>query len=485
MAPTRAKVLLVEDAPALAETYCAYLETQNLDVHLASTFGEATEAVGRLSPAVVVVDVNLPDGSGLDLLRAIKAGGTACEVVLVTGRASVNMAVEAMREGAYDFIMKPFSAERLRVTLRNALERQSLSNRIQELAAEVAPLGEGDSFAGMIGRSRAIRTVYHILANAAPTNATVFITGESGTGKELCAAAVHALSKRCAGPLVTINCAAIPRGMLESEIFGHARGAFTGAVAERQGAMLSAAGGTLFLDELCEMDLELQSKMLRVLQERAVRRVGEDTLRPVDVRIVCATNRDPVAEVAAGRLREDLFYRLHVVPIELPALREREDDVLLIARQFLRTYAAEDGKRFRGFTEAAERALLAHDWPGNIRELQNVIRRAVVLNDEDLMEAGMLPLRPAPSGASSDAGPAGARGGIGAGRDAKAAREPAAAEPSRPIMPLDDVIRIAIEDAVRQCGGNIPRAAQALQVSPSTLYRRLQSWSLQDRRSAE
>jgi two-component system repressor protein LuxO len=481
MTEKRPTVLLVEDTYALAETYRAYLDPQDLDVHLAANCAEALEAVERLSPSVIVIDVNLPDGSGLDLMRRIKGRPAPCEVVLVTGMASVNMAVEAMREGAYDFIMKPFTAERLRVTLRNALERLRLASRIEELAAEAETLPDGEGVAGMIGRSRSMRTVYHILANAAPTNATIFITGESGTGKELCAAAVHALSKRASGPLITINCAAIPKGMLESEIFGHARGAFTGALSDRQGAMLSADGGTLFLDEICEMELELQSKMLRVLQEKAVQRVGEDTVRPVDVRIVCATNRDPQAEVAAGRFREDLYYRLHVVPVELPPLRERDDDVLLIARHFLQKFAAEDGKRFRGLSRDCETALLEYDWPGNIRELQNTIRRAVVLNDGDVVERQMLPLpRPsvAPEGVSGVAVPSATkRDGLDSGpeRSGGGVRD----EGGREIVPLETVIRETIENAVRDCGGNIPRAAQALQVSPSTIYRRMQVWSLE------
>jgi two-component system repressor protein LuxO len=483
MAEKRPTVLLVEDTYALAETYRAYLDPRELDVHLAATCAEALESIERLSPSVIVIDVNLPDGSGLDLMRRIKERPQPCEVVLVTGMASVNMAVEAMREGAYDFIMKPFTAERLRVTLRNALERLSLASRIEELAAEAETLPDGEGVAGMIGRSRSMRTVYHILSNAAPTNATVFITGESGTGKELCAAAVHELSKRSGGPLITINCAAIPKGMLESEIFGHARGAFTGAVSDRLGAMLSADGGTLFLDEICEMELELQSKMLRVLQEKAVQRVGEDTVRPVDVRIVCATNRDPEAEVAAGRFREDLYYRLHVVPVELPPLREREEDVVLIARHFLQVFAAEDGKRFRGFSPDCEAALLGYDWPGNIRELQNTIRRAVVLNDGEVIERAMLPL-PRASLVTEDAlgAPAPPLAGERGGSEDEGARPAAGARDgggSGEIVPLETVIRETIEEAVRVCGGNIPRAAQALQVSPSTVYRRIQAWSLE------
>lgn len=498
------KVLLVEDTRALAETYKAYLVPLGWDVTCLETGAEAMEAIACEAPSVIVLDVNLPDGNGLDLLRRIKSRDVPCEVVVITGKASVSMAVEAMREGAFDFVMKPFSADRLRVTLRNALDRLTLANRLEQIGEELEP----ERFEQMIGRSYAMQTVYRILRNAAPTNATVFITGESGTGKELCAHALHAQSKRAAGPLISINCAAIPAGMLESEIFGHAKGAFTGAVGDRRGAVLSADGGTLFLDEICEMNLDLQSKMLRVLQEKTVQRVGEDRTQAVDVRIVCATNRDPEAEVAAGRFREDLYYRLHVVPVDLPPLRARDDDVLLIARHFLSLFAREDGKRFRGFTPACEDAMLSHAWPGNIRELQNTIRRAVVLNDGEWMDETMLGLPPGRGAGGPVAGRAIAPGpgGNGAGARAIAGGRPAAgsavADASGPaadgpraeappsegagdaggdaperIEPLDSVIRATIERAIALCDGNIPRAAHALKVSPSTLYRRLQTWN--------
>ncbi len=499
MTGTLPRVLLVEDARALAETYRAYLEPQGLEVDLAETGAEAMERIAADAPGVVVLDINLPDGNGLDLLKRIKARATPCEVVLITGKASVSIAVEAMREGAFDFVMKPFTADRLRVTVRNALDRLELASRLEELGADL----EGDGFQGMTGRSFAMQAVYRMIRSAAPTNATVFITGESGTGKELCARAIHALSRRAAGPIVSINCAAIPRGMQESEIFGHAKGAFTGAVSDRKGAMLTADGGTLFLDEVCEMDPELQTRMLRVLQEKAVQRLGEDHLRPVDVRIVCATNRDPEREVAAGRFREDLYYRLHVMPIELPPLRERNGDVALLARRFLRQFADEDGKGFRDFAPDCLHILEAHDWPGNIRQLQNVLRRAVVLNDGDLMEVSMLPQLPHSGQAGGDAMPSagsgiastvassagadkavpaategGDRSGSAGSREAHRVADEGVG--SDRIAPLDTVIRTTIERAITLCDGNIPRAAQALKVSPSTLYRRLQSWQSRD-----
>lgn len=464
------RVLIVEDAVALGQTYRAMLASDGHEVELCA---RADEAIGRLEsflPSVLLVDVNLPDMSGLEILRLVRSRELPVEVVMMTAQGSVQLAVEAMREGAFDFIMKPFSPDRLKITIRNAHERRRMANRL----AEMTDTFDRNHFANFIGRSLPMQAIYRIIQSAAPSNATVFVTGESGTGKELCADALHRLGKRSKAPFVAINCAAIPRDMLESEIFGHARGAFTGAISDRKGAVLQAHGGTLFLDEICEMDLALQAKMLRFLQTMTVQRVGEDQVRPVDVRIVCATNRDPQAEVAAGRFREDLFYRLHVVPIELPPLRERDDDVLLIARDFLGRFSAEDGKSFTGFSPGVEAVFRDFSWPGNVRQLQNIIRNIVVLSDGPLVELSSLPrelqastpaVRPA-AGSLASAGRAPERHGPPMNATA----------PKAVIEPLEAAIRRIIEDAVEQCGGSIPRAAAALDVAPSTLYRRIQSW---------
>jgi two-component system repressor protein LuxO len=481
-------ILIVEDIPTLAESYAAYLRREDADVAIVETGAAALASLERKPANVVVLDVNLPDMSGLEVLQRIRANGMPCEAIVVTAEGSVNRAVEAMRFGAFDFIVKPFSADRLRVTVRNALERRRMADQIAIIQEE----GGAERFAGFIGRSLPMEAVYRILRSAAPTNATVFVTGESGTGKELCADALHRLSKRRNGSLVVINCAAIPRDLLESEIFGHIKGAFTGATSDRKGAALQADGGTLFLDEVCEMDLSLQAKMLRFLQDKQVRRLGEDSPRPTDVRVVCATNRDPQTEVAAGRFREDLFYRLHVVPVELPPLRERDVDVLMIARAFLETFAKEDGRAFRGFTPEAEAVLMAYHWPGNVRQLQNVVRSVVVLNDGEFVTPDLFP-REILSGAGS------ARLPISPPPPpAFVTREllepqtppaPTTFTPSQPqpvapavrsLRPLEDVIRETIEQAITQCGGSIPKAAAALDVSPSTLYRRIQGWESAD-----
>lgn len=468
-----AKVLIVEDSTSLGEAYKAMLLG---DDHLVELVTRVDEALARLEgflPTVLLVDVNLPDRNGLEILQHVRQKQMPVEVVMMTAQGSVQLAVEAMRQGAFDFVMKPFSPDRLRVTVRNAHERRSLANTI----AAISESFDRERFASFIGRSLPMQATYRIIQSAASSNATVFVTGESGTGKELCADALHRLSRRAKAPFVAINCAAIPRDMLESEIFGHAKGAFTGAVADRKGAVLQANGGTLFLDEICEMDLSLQAKMLRFLQTMTVQRVGEDQVRPVDIRIVCATNRDPQAELAAGRFREDLFYRLHVVPVELPPLREREDDVLLIARDFLARFAKEDGKVFTGFSPDVELAFRNYSWPGNVRQLQNVIRNIVVLSQGPMVELPDLPREVLPSWSTPRP--------MASLAPQAAATPPMSSPPMSPpvaeaapgvIEPLESTIRRAIEAAIAQCGGSVPRAAAALDVAPSTLYRRLQAW---------
>ncbi|MGI9408752.1 MAG: sigma-54 interaction domain-containing protein, partial [Hyphomicrobiaceae bacterium] len=319
-----------------------------------------------------------------------------------------------------------------------------------------------------IGRSLTMQSVYQILRSAAKSKATVFVTGESGTGKELCASALHQLSDRADKPFVAINCASIPPGLLESEIFGHVKGSFTGATSDRLGAVLSANGGTLFLDEIGEMQADFQSKLLRFLETGQVQRVGEDTLRSSDIRIVCATNRDPRLEVAEGRFREDLFYRLHVIPVEMPPLRERETDSLLLAQHYLATFAEEDGKSVEGFTEAAENAILTYAWPGNVRELRNAVRNAVVLGQGALIDVSDLPIdlnRNAPL----------KNQGSFTQEHGTAPFSKSMVDGARAIIPLEAQIDNAIQRAINIMDGSIPKAAAALKVSPSTIYRRLQA----------
>jgi two-component system repressor protein LuxO len=455
-----ASVLIVEDQVTLARTYVAYLAGEQVRAAAAASAAEALAHMERERPGAVVLDVNLPDMNGLDLLREMRRRGISAQVVIITSDGSVNLAVAAMREGAFDFIVKPFAADRLRVAVRNALDRRPLGP---------APEMAADAFCGFIGGSPAMQSVYRLVRDAAPSKATVFITGESGTGKELCAEAIHRLSRRGMGPFVPVNCAAIPKDLLESELFGHVKGAFTGATADRLGAAMRANGGTLFLDEIGEMRPDFQAKMLRFLQNGVVQRIGDDKPQSVDVRIVCATNRDPKEEVAAGRFREDLFYRLYVIPIELPPLRARGNDVAVLARHLLDQYGRDDEAIFSGFTGEAEAALVSYAWPGNIRELQNVIRKIVVLGRGPVVDLSMLPPEIA------RAKPAG-RDPIGFGVEPAGSQACSAQEPfAGPIRPLQETIDRAIEAAIAACGGSIPRAAQSLKVSPSTIYRRLQA----------
>jgi len=435
-------------------TYAAYLSGEPLEIDIVHSGEDAISFLHQSPVAVLLLDIRLPDMSGLEVLKAVRNQGNPTDVIVITAEASVNVAVEAMRQGAFDFVVKPCSRERIVTTVNAALARRRLKARVGQGVAPDEELAPGR----FMGRSPAMQTVYRILRSVAPTNANVFITGESGVGKELCAEALHALSTRSDEPFVAVNCAAIPKDLIESELFGHVKGAFTGATSDRKGAVLQAHGGTLFLDEIGEMDLALQAKLLRFLQEKTIQRVGEDKVRPADARIVCATNRDPLAEVAAGRFREDLYYRLHVVAIELPPLRDRGDDVLLIARNLLATFSREDGKAFRGFSAEAEAMLLRYPWPGNIRQLQNIVRSVVVLNEGEFVTPNMLP-------AALRNGPA------NPGPPSPGPAETGAAG----VRPLEEVIREAIEAAIETCG-SVPRAAAALKVSPSTLYRRLEEW---------
>jgi DNA-binding NtrC family response regulator len=454
----RGRVLLVEDTPSILRLYHEYLAKLDAELIDAPTGAAANAVLRDTIPDIVLLDLELPDTNGIEILRAIRARGLPSTVIVVTAHGSVKVAVEAMREGAYDFIIKPFAPDRLIITVKNALERRQL----QSLAAET-DIAKTGRFCNLIGASLPMRAVYNVIQNTAKSRATVFITGESGTGKELCAEALHQLSPRRDGPFVALNCGAIPKELMESEMFGHVRGAFTGAVGNRDGAIARARGGTLFLDEICEMDLALQVKLLRVLQSGQFQKVGGNEVEQADLRYVCATNRDPWAEVQAGRFREDLYYRLHVVPCAMPPLRERDDDILLLARHYLRQYASEEGKGFVDFDGEAEAGLRRHGWPGNIRELQNVLRNTVLFNTGTVVTGPMLPrFEPAAASRASAA--------------AVAAPPAETRDEAKKIRPLWLVEKEAIEAALAFCGGNVPRAAALLEINPSTIYRRKSGW---------
>lgn len=473
------RVLLVEDDRAQARAVIESLKSKRYEIEHAETGNAALASMEKAPPDAILLDLMLPDIEGIEILRRVAERKLPCMVIVVTAHGSVNLAVEAMRLGAYDFIIKPFNATRLQVTLRNALEH----DRLRSIVETYQDLDRSNYF-GFIGSSLPMQAVYRIIDSAAGSKATVFVSGESGTGKEVCAEAIHKKSQRTGKPFVAINCGAIPKDLMESEIFGHVKGAFTGAVSEREGAARRANGGTLFLDEVCELEPTLQTKLLRFVQTGTFQKVGGERLEEVDVRFVCATNRDPIAEVAAGRFREDLFYRLHVIPIILPPLRERGTDILTIAQQFLADFSREEGKNFDSLSAEAESAFSDYSWPGNVREMQNVIRHIVVLNEGPEVMADMLPPplgdspgKPVPASAATPPAPplpepiSSARNG----------EDPDIADAmAEAIRPLADVERETIETAIRLCDGNIPKAAHYLGVSASTIYRKKQTWDEQD-----
>nr|WP_277614307.1 sigma-54 dependent transcriptional regulator [Kaistia nematophila] len=461
------QVLIVDADPVQRRTVSAQLSAQAGLRFAPTAFATKAEALERLADrphAIVVAD--LETVGGVDELGGLSSHDSS--VIAMSARGSVHAAVAAMRAGAIDFLPKPFGAaallERLNAAIAEWPAARPAEAKRAETPAAPKPAATGlarEDFEGFIGRSAAMGLVYDQISRIAPSKAPVFVTGESGTGKELCAEAIHGRSGRAGGPFIALNCSAIPKDLMESEIFGHVRGAFTGATENRTGAAELADGGTLFLDEIGEMDLGLQAKLLRFIQSGTVQRVGDVTARRVDVRIVCATHRDPFAEIAAGRFREDLFYRLHVLPIQLPALRERAEDILPLASAFLARYAAEEARAFRGFEPEAAAMLMRHAWPGNVRELQNAIRRVVVLHQGAEVTVAMLPQTIRAGGAQPS-------------RNEFAVVETRAAP--QLVAPFWEQERSIIECAVEAHGGNIARAAAALEISPSTIYRKRQAW---------
>ncbi len=371
-----ATVLVIDDERSMREFLKILLEQDGHVVSTADDVEPALAACRARSPDLVFTDLKLPTGSGMDVLRWTREHEPDTQVIMMTAYASTETAVDAMRLGAYDYQLKPFKVDELRVLTQKALEKQTLLRENRALKAQLTP---APGVARLIGRSAGVAEVVALIEKVAPTKASVLVEGESGTGKELVARAIHELSPRAQGPFVAINCGAIPENLIEAELFGHAAGAFTGAHRQRAGLFETAHTGTLLLDEVGELPLATQVKLLRALQERTVRRVGDDQDREVDVRIVASTNRDLQARVAAGQFREDLFYRLNVVRIRVPPLRERAEDIPLLARVFVQRYAREVGKPVDAIAPAALRALAAYPFPGNVRELENCIQRAVTL----------------------------------------------------------------------------------------------------------
>lgn len=456
-------LLIVEDTPSLARTYQAHLRHDFARISIADTGAQAVAAVAAEVPDCILLDLKLPDTHGLDLLDRWMSEAIHVPIIVITANGSMSVAVDAMRRGANDFIVKPTTKDRLRATVDAAITDYEVKQTVQPVADTSA---RQDSY-GMIGTSLPMQGVYKSIEAAAPSKASVFITGETGTGKELVARAVHALSPRRKANFVAINCGAIPRELIESEIFGHVKGAFTGATGDRAGAAELAEGGTLFLDELGEMPIELQPKLLRFLQLGEYKRVGDSRIRTSNIRIIAATNRDPLEAVRNGKLREDLYYRLHVVPVALPPLRERGTDILLLAESFLNRYASEEGKTFSGFARDVEEWLVSHTWPGNVRELENLVRQLVVLNQEGLISRASLPVQTAQTTNLVSSSPSATA----------VLTEDMFVEPNYGLEPLWITEKKAIERAIALCRGNIVAAAKQLQINPSTIYRKKASWA--------
>ncbi|MDE6734673.1 MAG: sigma-54 dependent transcriptional regulator [Desulfovibrio sp.] len=450
-------ILVVDDDDAHRSMLKTMLRSWGFTVEEATDGDEAVDLVRERAFDAVLSDVRMARMDGIHALKAMLEYNPALPVVLMTAYSSVETAVDALRIGAYDYLVKPLDFDLLHETLDQAIERSQHSVENRELRRQ---LTESSGSQDIVGRSDALKRMLGFIETVAPTEATVLITGESGTGKELVARALHSSSARADKPLVTVNCAALTETLLESELFGHEKGAFTGADRRREGRFVQANGGTLFLDEIGEMPLQLQAKLLRALQQGEIQRVGSDVPITVDVRVIAATNRNLLREAQEKRFREDLFFRLNVISIEVPALRQRGDDIPLLAAYFLQRFAERNRKSIKGFSPQALDSMRRYRWPGNVRELENAVERAVILCCGDLVTPAELP-------------------------DTVAhAPEPAEApEPQDAIslagMALEDVERLAIEDTLRQTGDNKSEAARRLGITRATLHNKLRKYGLE------
>jgi DNA-binding NtrC family response regulator len=450
----RPRVLVVDDDPLTLKLLRKTLELAGYEVATAESGAQALERVTGQVFDAAVVDIRMPGMGGLDLLRELKRHDPSIEVVMTTAHPEVRTAVEALKEGAYDYLQKPLNLEELRGRMARALEHRFLRGEVRALRSR---LGERLATRELVGVSPPMIQLRELVSRVAASDSPVLIEGESGTGKELVAAAVHRLSGRSAEPFIPVNCGAIPGELMESEFFGHVRGAFSGAVADTLGLVRSAHRGTLFLDEVAELPVGLQAKLLRVLQEKEVRPVGSTRTHPVDARIIAATNRRLDEAVKDGTFRQDLFYRLNVVRIVIPPLRERKADIPVLVTHFLRQLNERFGRDVRALTPAATAALAAYDFPGNVRELENLLERAYALGAAGEIAPADLPaLGPIP-----EAGP-----GAATGPDAE------------PLPTLAETERELILRALRRFGQDKEQAARALGMSPRTLYRRLKEYGI-------
>jgi DNA-binding NtrC family response regulator len=444
------RILIVDDEANARTALAELLRDEGYAVETAADGFKALPKLEELAPDVVVTDLKMPGLNGLELMQKLRERDPEAVVIVMTAFGAVDSAVQAMKQGAADYLTKPVNVDELSLVLKRELERKRLRAEAGQLRER---LSERRRISNIIGASAPMQQVFDTVLQIAPSRASVLITGESGTGKELIAAAIHEHSPRAKGPFVKLHCAALAESLLESELFGHERGAFTGAVGRREGRFEQADGGTIFLDEIGEISPATQVKLLRFLQEHEFERVGGNSTVKVDVRIVAATNRNLLQRVKDGHFREDLYYRLNVVSIEMPALRQRPSDIALLASHFLRKFVQENGKSIDGFTDEALAQLAAYDWPGNVRELENAIERAVVvckkgrIGVEDLT-AAILAAKPRTDGV-----------------------------PVIPGATMAELERYAILKTLEHTGGSTSRAAELLGVSPRTIQYRLQEYS--------
>ncbi len=448
---TQPRILIVDDEKNMCELIETDLRLKGIQSDWFTSAAEAMEAIHHLDYDVVLTDVRMPGTTGLQLCKQITETRPDIPVIVMTAFGTLETAIAAMRSGAYDFITKPIEMDLLSITLRRAIEHQRLTRQVRLLESSQE---SATAFGEVLGQSPAMQTLYDHLAQVALSDAAVLITGESGTGKELVARSIHAASRRAQQPFVAINCAALTETLLESELFGHVKGAFTDARGERRGLFLEANGGTLLLDEMGEMPMSMQVKLLRTLEERKVRPVGSDKETAFDVRVLTATNRDLETAVTEGRFREDLFYRINVIGIELPPLRSRGADILRLAKHFLEQFAKSESKPIDGFAEGVAEKLLSYSWPGNVRELRNVMERAVALTRHDKLTIEDLPekIRNFRSGTVFI-------GGL---------------DPSE-LVSMEEIERRYIAHVLEAVGGNQTQAARILGLDRKTIYRKMKS----------
>ncbi|MBN1808896.1 MAG: sigma-54-dependent Fis family transcriptional regulator [Planctomycetes bacterium] len=448
-------VLVVDDDRDFRDLVCKDLRARGYEVLTAGDGAEALKRMDGTSVDVVLLDYRLPDGDGIEVLKKLRSMYAGADVVMVTSHGSIPLAVEAMKLGATEYITKPLLPDELAKTLSNIGEKRSLVRQNRHL---LNMLNDKWGVEAIRGQSVQMRRIREQIRQLSESTANVLVTGESGTGKELVARALHVTSPKGTGPFIALNAAGIPAGLAESELFGHRKGAFTGADRDKAGLFTAAHGGTLFLDEIAEMPLELQPKLLRAIESLEVRPIGGEDVRKVDVRIIAATNRDLEAEVAAGRFRRDLYYRLNVVHIDIPPLRKRVEDVSEYAEYFLAVKRGDSG--IRGFTPAAMHALESYSWPGNVRELENAMERVVALSTDDIVGLDDLPRQVVTIGDNYGTAPA------------------AGVKAEFPLLTLEEIERIAVLRTVAAAGGDKSRAARVLGINRATLYRKLRDYGV-------